>query len=110
MGLVLGKPLGILLAIFAALKLGLGRLPLGITWRHLTVLGSVAGVGFTMAIFIAQLAFTQSALLSAAKIGILAASAFAAVLAVVLGRLVLPATCATGAAETADEAEASAEH
>jgi NhaA family Na+:H+ antiporter len=110
LGLVFGKPLGILLAIFVALKLGLARLPLGITWRHLTVLGAVSGVGFTMAIFIAQLAFTQEALLSAAKIGVLAASAFAAVLAVALGRLALPAACATGAAETADDAEASTEH
>jgi NhaA family Na+:H+ antiporter len=109
-GLVFGKPLGILLAIFVALKLGLARLPLGITWRHLTVLGAVSGVGFTMAIFIAQLAFTQEALLSAAKIGVLAASAFAAVLAVALGRLALPAACATGAAETADDAKASTEH
>jgi NhaA family Na+:H+ antiporter len=110
LGLVFGKPLGILLAIFVALKLGLARLPLGITWRHLTVLGAVSGVGFTMAIFIAQLAFTQEALLSAAKIGVLAASALAAVLAVALGRWVLPAACATGAAETADDAEASTEH
>ena len=72
------------------------------------MLGVVAGVGFTMALFIAQLAFADARLLAAAKLGVLAASGGAAVLGLVLGRLLLaPATA--GAAQTADEAESSTE-
>jgi NhaA family Na+:H+ antiporter len=110
LGLVLGKPLGVLLACFLALKLGLGRLPSGVTWRHLLVLGTVAGVGFTMALFIAQLAFTDAAMLSAAKLGVLMASAVAGVLALVLGRVLLGTRSPGYHALTADEAEASTEH
>jgi NhaA family Na+:H+ antiporter len=75
--------------------------------RHLVVLGVVAGVGFAMALFIAQLAFTDARLLAAAKLGVLVASGGAAICALVLGRLLLsPAGTAT-AAVTADEAESS---
>jgi Na+:H+ antiporter, NhaA family len=90
-GLVVGKPTGILLATWLALKLGLGQLPPGLTARHLLVLGLVAGVGFTMAIFIAQLAFTDTSLLAGAKLGVLAASGVAAVLALATGRALLSA-------------------
>jgi NhaA family Na+:H+ antiporter len=88
-GLVLGKPLGILVASFVTLRLGLGVLPRGLGARHLLVLGVVAGVGFTMALFIAQLAFTDARLLAAAKLGVLAASALAAVVGLALGRALL---------------------
>jgi Na+:H+ antiporter, NhaA family len=108
-GLLLGKPLGILAACWLTLRLGIGTLPRGMTVRHLLVLGVVAGVGFTMALFIAQLAFTEARLLAAAKLGVLAASGAAATLALVLGRLMLPSAHASGAAETADEAERSTE-
>ena len=84
-------------------------LPLGLTLRHLVVLGVVAGVGFTMALFIAQLAFADAALLAAAKLGVLGASGCAAVLGLVLGRALLTSAKVTGAAETADEAESSTE-
>jgi NhaA family Na+:H+ antiporter len=107
LGLVLGKPAGVLVASFLLLRLGVARLPLGISSRHLLVLGAVAGVGFTMALFVAQLAFPPGALLGAAKLGVLTASGFAAVLALVLGRLLLPETSVAGCAKTADEAEAS---
>jgi NhaA family Na+:H+ antiporter len=106
-GLVLGKPLGVLLGCWLALKTGVGSLPLGVTFRHLTVLGVVAGVGFTMALFIAELAFVDADLLAAAKLGVLAASLGAGVVALVLGRLTLAAAPAPGAALTADEAERS---
>jgi len=52
----------VLLASWMTLRLGLGTLPAGITLRHLIVLGVVAGVGFTMALFIAQLAFAEGRL------------------------------------------------
>jgi Na+:H+ antiporter, NhaA family len=106
-GLVAGKPLGILLACRLALWLKIGVLPAGLGMRHLLVLGVVAGVGFTMSLFIANLAFTDHAMLSAAKIGVLGASGVAAVAALVLGRMLLEPASARGLAATADEAEAS---
>jgi NhaA family Na+:H+ antiporter len=105
-GLVVGKPLGVLLAIWLTLRLRVGTLPAGLTRSHLLVLGVVAGVGFTMSLFIAQLAFHGGgALLVASKLGVLVASAAAAVLALILGRVLLPAAGAAGAARSADEAE-----
>jgi Na+:H+ antiporter, NhaA family len=108
-GLVVGKPIGVLLASWLTLRLRIGTLPTGMTMRHLLVLGVVAGVGFTMALFIAQLAFTDARLLAAAKLGVLAASGGAAILGLVLGRLLLSQVGAAGAAQTADEAESSTE-
>jgi NhaA family Na+:H+ antiporter len=108
-GLIIGKPVGILLASWLTLRLRIGTLPAGMTLRHLVVLGVVAGVGFTMALFIAQLAFTDPSLLAAAKLGVLAASGGAAVLGLVLGRVLLAPVVAAQAAQTADEAESSTE-
>jgi NhaA family Na+:H+ antiporter len=108
-GLVVGKPLGIMALSWLSLRVGVAKLPLGVTMRHLFVLGCVAGVGFTMALFIGQLAFVDPQLLAAAKLGILAASAVAAVVAMIAGRIVLAAAATPGAAETADEAESSTE-
>jgi NhaA family Na+:H+ antiporter len=89
-GLVLGKPTGVLLAVFLSRRLNVARIPTALTARHLVVLGLVAGVGFTMSLFIADLAFADAALLAAAKIGVVYASAIATVLAVTLGRWLLP--------------------
>ncbi|MEN9797742.1 MAG: hypothetical protein RL653_1438 [Pseudomonadota bacterium] len=107
LGLVVGKPLGILLACWLTLRLGWGTLPTGMTWRHLVVLGAVAGVGFTMALFVAQLAFSDAALLGAAKLGVLSASIAAAAAGLLLGRVLLRQEQVPGAAQTADEAESS---
>lgn len=106
-GLVIGKPAGVLAACFVMLRTGFATLPAGIGFRQLLVMGVVAGVGFTMALFIGSLAFTNPALLDAAKLGILGASAIAAVLGLVLGRLLLTPPTAPGVARSADEAEAS---
>jgi NhaA family Na+:H+ antiporter len=106
-GLVLGKPLGILLVCWLTLRLGIAALPAGLNRRHLIVLGVVAGIGFTMAIFIAQLAFTDPNLLAAAKLGVLGASAIAAIAGLLLGRLLLKPVARVDIAQTADEAEAS---
>ncbi|UQA58551.1 Na+/H+ antiporter NhaA [Polyangium aurulentum] len=108
-GLVVGKPIGVLLASWIALRLRLGTLPLGMGLRHLVVLGVVAGVGFTMALFIAQLGFSDASLLAAAKLGVLAASGCAAIGGLVLGRLLLTPVRTAGSAQTADEAESSTE-
>lgn len=106
-GLVIGKPLGVLLASAVALRLGLAALPTGLSTRHLVVLGAVAGVGFTMSLFIAKLAFADGAMLGPAKLGVLGASGVASVLALILGRALLPLARVPAAAETADEAESS---
>ncbi|MBN2196640.1 MAG: Na+/H+ antiporter NhaA [Polyangiaceae bacterium] len=108
-GLIVGKPVGVLLASQLTLRLRISALPAGMTLRHLLVLGVVAGVGFTMALFIGKLAFTDERLLAAAKIGVLAASGGAATLGLVLGRLLLPPVGVATAAQTADEAESSTE-
>jgi NhaA family Na+:H+ antiporter len=108
-GLVIGKPIGILCASWLVLRSGVGTLPMGVGMRHLIVLGAVAGVGFTMALFIAQLAFADPTLLAAAKLGVLGASGGAAVIGLILGRQLLPRRTMVGAARTADEAEGSTE-
>ena len=89
-GLVLGKPLGVIVVIQLALWARVSDLPRGLTLRHILVLGAAAGIGFTMSLFIAQLAFADPALLGAAKLGVLVASAIAILLGLGLGVLVLP--------------------
>jgi NhaA family Na+:H+ antiporter len=109
LGLVVGKPIGVLLASALTLRLGLAVLPRGLTLRHLVVLGVIAGIGFTMSLFIAQLAFTDASSLAAAKIGVLVASAASAIVGLALGRALLRPVVIAGAARTADEAECSTE-
>lgn len=82
-GLVLGKPLGILLFSWLSIRSGLAQLPTGVTWPALTGAACLGGIGFTMALFIAALALEEP-LLSSAKIGILAASAISATLGMLL--------------------------
>jgi NhaA family Na+:H+ antiporter len=76
-GLVLGKPLGITLAAWLAVRAGLAALPVGVTWRHVHGAAWLGGIGFTMSLFITGLAFDDPALVSTAKVGILSASALA---------------------------------
>jgi NhaA family Na+:H+ antiporter len=74
-GLVLGKPAGIVLASALAVVAGLCRLPAGLGWRHLLGAGLLGGIGFTMSIFITNLAFAgERQLIDASKLAILAAS------------------------------------
>ncbi|MFA5787368.1 MAG: Na+/H+ antiporter NhaA [Actinomycetota bacterium] len=73
-GLVAGKPLGITLAAWAATRLGLARLPHGVRWSQVLGVSAIAGIGFTVSLFIAGLAFAEDSALSAAKVGVLAAS------------------------------------
>jgi NhaA family Na+:H+ antiporter len=108
-GLVVGKPVGVLLGCWLALRLRIAALPVGMSFRHLVVLGVVAGVGFTMALFIAQLAFVDVKLLAAAKIAVLVASGGAALGGLIVGRLLLAPVEIAAAAATADEAESSTE-
>ncbi|MCX6398611.1 MAG: Na+/H+ antiporter NhaA [Propionibacteriales bacterium] len=84
-GLVIGKPLGIGLACFLAIRFGVARMPEGTSWAQLIGVGAVAGIGFTVSLFIAGLSFPDSAgLTDDAKVGILLASVLAAVVGVVV--------------------------
>lgn len=76
-GLVLGKPIGLLGAAWLAVRTGLADLPQGVTWRQMAGVGVLAGIGFTMSLFIAALAFAQPEVLATAKLGILIASLIA---------------------------------
>ncbi|MDF3019703.1 MAG: nhaA, partial [Steroidobacteraceae bacterium] len=79
-GLAIGKPVGILLFCFAAVAVGICRLPGGVTWRHVIGAGILGGIGFTMSIFIANLAFANDvAALNASKLAVLGTSLFAGV-------------------------------
>jgi NhaA family Na+:H+ antiporter len=74
LGLIVGKTVGVFGATALAVRVGLGRLPTGTTWRHLLGLSTAAGVGFTVALFVASLSFDSVATADAAKIGILVGS------------------------------------
>ncbi len=82
-GLVLGKPLGIVAFSAVAVKLGLARLPDGVNWKVLIGAGCLAGIGFTMSLFIAGLAL-DGELLEAGKVGTLTGSALSAIAACAL--------------------------
>lgn len=73
-GLLLGKPLGILLFCFLAIKLRIARLPESVNWQLLTGAGVLAGIGFTMSIFITLLAFRDPVTIQDSKIAILFSS------------------------------------
>jgi NhaA family Na+:H+ antiporter len=91
-GLVVGKPLGITLITLLAVAVGLCRLPADLDWRHILGAGLLGGIGFTMSIFIANLAFAGNPeVINAAKIAILVASLSAGVLGFLWLRAVCPA-------------------
>jgi Na+:H+ antiporter, NhaA family len=79
LGLVLGKPLGIVGCSFLAVKLGVAQLPSAATWRQIAAVGILGGIGFTVAIFISSVAFDDPVRLLQAKTGVLAASVVCAV-------------------------------
>ena len=102
LGLVVGKPVGIFLTSYLAVRLGVARLPDGTSWPMVIGLGAVAGIGFTVSIFIAGLSFPGAELLTEeAKIAILLASLFAAIVGVVV---LLAST--SGATDDEDEDDA----
>lgn len=79
LGLVIGKPLGIVLLSWLAIRIGLARLPDGLPWSMLIAGSCLAGIGFTMALFIDRLAFGADGL-DTAKIGVLVGSAVSGIL------------------------------
>ncbi len=81
LGLLLGKPLGVSLICYLAVAAGLCRLPPDLTWRHIVGAGLLGGIGFTMSIFISNLAFAGAApVIDASKIAVLLASTLAGLL------------------------------
>ncbi|MBL4636657.1 MAG: Na+/H+ antiporter NhaA [Kofleriaceae bacterium] len=111
LGLAIGKPLGVLLVSWVFVKLGLASIPKGLTWSSMAVIGMLAGIGFTMAIFIAELAFAgQPALLSLAKLAILIGTGGAAVVGMILGRVLLKPVTGELATLTASDVERSTEY
>jgi NhaA family Na+:H+ antiporter len=85
--LVIGKPLGIFLCSWAAVRLGWCRLPPTVTWSGVALVGCLGGIGFTMSVFIANLAFQIESHLAAAKTAVLLASVVAAIFGLAFGRL-----------------------
>ena len=106
-GLVAGKVVGVVGFSWLARRLGLTALPAGVGWKQIGVVGLCAGIGFTMALFIAQLAFPPGPLLETAKLAILCASAIAAIGSLLVGIETLPPRVEAGAASSESEAEAS---
>jgi NhaA family Na+:H+ antiporter len=83
-GLVIGKTAGVTLFTWAATRTGITRLPDEVRWRHLVGVAALAGIGFTVSLFITSLAFQRPELQDAAKVGILAASLLAGLLGALL--------------------------
>ncbi len=79
-GLMIGKPLGVALFSWISVKLGMASLPSGAGWKHIVGLGMLAGIGFTMSIFIALLSFTDPLFQTEAKFAVLTASVCSGIL------------------------------
>lgn len=86
-GLVAGKPLGIFAFSFVAIKTNVGRLSGKVKWREIVATGSSAGIGFTVSIFIAKLAFTDQNLQNLAILSVLVASVVSGILSLLLFKL-----------------------
>jgi Na+:H+ antiporter, NhaA family len=86
LGLVVGKPLGILTFSWLATRTGLARLPERVSWQMLHGAAWLGGIGFTMSLFVADLAFGQGRMLDAAKAGVIVASTIAGVVGLLLVR------------------------
>ena len=106
-GLMLGKPTGILFVSWLAVRLHVAELPTGLRWSHIAIVGMVGGIGFTMALFIAQLAFPAGPLLETAKLAILGGSTLAGVLSMLIGKQILHVIQTPGAAQSEADAESS---
>jgi NhaA family Na+:H+ antiporter len=88
LGLIVGKTAGVLLGAWIATLLGLAVLPRAMRWVHVAGVGMLAGIGFTVAIFVATLAYDDELLVNEAKIGIMGASVVAAVIGIIALRLI----------------------
>ena len=89
-GLVIGKPLGIVLFAWLAVKIGIAIKPRAIAWKQVAGVGLLGGIGFTISLFVAELAFSDRVVADAARVGILFGSIAAGVLGYLVLRAVLP--------------------
>jgi Na+:H+ antiporter, NhaA family len=101
LGLLLGKPVGVVGFVWLAVVTGMTRLPREMSWSSLTGVGLLAGIGFTMSLFIANLAFGAGGELDQAKVGVLAASTVAGVLGLAFLHYALPGAREARRARTA---------
>jgi NhaA family Na+:H+ antiporter len=91
LGLVIGKQAGITISSWVVIRMGWCELPEGVNWRQVYGASCLAGIGFTMSLFVTQLAFDDEELISAAKLGVLSASLVAAVCGISMLQKSLPA-------------------
>jgi NhaA family Na+:H+ antiporter len=84
LGLVAGKIIGLTAGVALAVRLGVSSLPRGVGWLHVFGVGALAGIGFTVSLFITELAYETQAIIDAAKIGVLTGSILAAVIGITL--------------------------
>lgn len=91
-GLLVGKPVGIFIATFLAVKLKIAELPEKIKWKQLFGVGIIAGIGFTMSIFINSLAFSNESYINEGKAAIIITSVFASILGLIVLKLILGKT------------------
>ncbi len=78
MGLLVGKPIGISLASYLAVRSGVATLPINVRWNHIVGAGMLGGIGFTMSLFVSGLSFTDTYLLNSSKLGVFSGSILAA--------------------------------
>jgi len=90
LGLILGKPIGIMFASWLIVASGLGQLPDNVTWPQVLGVSALAGVGFTMSIFIGELAYTDVNIINEAKLGVLIGSLVSGVIGYLILNRVLP--------------------
>jgi NhaA family Na+:H+ antiporter len=101
-GLVLGKPLGITLFALATIKLGLARLPDATSWTQVIGVGCIAGIGFTMSLFVGALAFADPALMDQVRLGVLSGSLVATLLGVTILLMARPVQASVSARAPAE--------
>jgi NhaA family Na+:H+ antiporter len=89
LGLIIGKPLGIFLMAFFAVSLGICKLPSDLNWKHVFGVGMLAGIGFTMSIFVTLLAFDVTTIINNSKLVILISSLIAGILGFLTLKLTL---------------------
>ena len=84
LGLIFGKAIGLTAGAALAVRLRLSTLPVGVRWTHILGVGALAGIGFTVSLFITELAYADPDVIDAAKIGVLGGSIIAAALGMAL--------------------------
>ncbi|WP_420859306.1 Na+/H+ antiporter NhaA [Marivivens marinus] len=102
LGLIVGKQIGVFGVTFAMVKFGMARLPHGANWMHIYGIACLAGIGFTMSLFIGGLSFADPALMNEVRLGVLSGSLVSAVIGfavLMLASRTAPASAATAPAE-----------